>query len=94
MWGSSIVGFGDYHYVYDSGREGDWFLLGFAPRKKDLTIYVMSGLDNHRELLSKLGPHKSGKGCLYIRALRDLHLPTLKRLFSASVRETLKRYGG
>ena len=85
MWGSSIVGLGDYHFTYASGREGDWFLIGFAPRKHDLTIYLMDGLDRHARLLAKLGRHKTGKGCLYLRTLEDIHLPTLERLLRDSV---------
>ena len=85
MWGTSIVGFGDYHYVYESGREGDWFLTGFSPRKQNLTLYVMGGYARHAELLSQLGRHKMGKGCLYIGALDDLHLPTLRKLISQTV---------
>lgn len=92
LWGTSIIGFGDFHYVSESGREGDWFLLGFAPRKKELTLYLMSGLDAHSALLKKLGPHKRRGSCLYIRRLSDVHLPTLMRLLSASVRATRKRF--
>ncbi|HLT38067.1 MAG TPA: DUF1801 domain-containing protein, partial [Enhygromyxa sp.] len=66
MWGPSIVGFGDYHYVYESGREGDWFLVGFSPRKRDFTLYIMPGFDAYAELLAQLGKHKTGKSCLYI----------------------------
>ena len=62
MWGPSIVGFGDYRYKYESGREGDWFRAGFSPRKNALTLYVMSGFPKHAELMSKLGKHKTGKG--------------------------------
>jgi len=64
MWGSSIVGYGSYHYKYKSGREGDWFVSGFSPRKQSLTIYVMPGFDRYEELMSKLGKHKTGKSCL------------------------------
>jgi hypothetical protein len=93
LWGTSIIGFGDLHYVYESGREGDWFLLGFAPRKKELTLYLMSGIETHATLLKKLGTHKKRGSCLYIRRLSDVHLPTLKRLLAASVRDTRKRFG-
>ena len=64
MWGTSIIGFGDYHYKYESGRENDWFLTGFSPRVQNLTLYMMGGFDN--EVLKKLGKYKTGKGCLYI----------------------------
>jgi hypothetical protein len=93
LWGTSIIGFGDFHYISQSGREGDWFLIGFAPRKKELTLYLMSGLDAHSALLKKLGPHKRRGSCLYIRRLPDVHLPTLKRLLTVSVRATRKRFG-
>lgn len=87
LWGSSIVGFGDSHYVYASGREGDWFLTGFSPRKASLTLYVLNGFPNQAELLEKLGKHKVGKGCLYINQLAEVHLPTLTKLITASVKQ-------
>ena len=87
LWGSSLVGFGDHHYVYESGREGDWFLTGFAPRKANLTLYVLNGFPGQDELLAKLGKHKLGKGCLYLNRLDDVHLPTLKKLIAASVKQ-------
>lgn len=81
MWGKSIVGFGDYHYKYATGREGDWFRVGLSPRKQALTLYVAGGLKTHAKLLAKLGPHtQSGGGCLYIKRLSDVHMPTLTRL--------------
>jgi len=80
MWGPSMIGFGSYHYKYASGREGDWFITGFSPRKKDYTIYINSGLDNHGDLLQQLGKHKTGKSCLYIRKLEDINWPVLKEL--------------
>ncbi len=86
MWGTSIVGFGSYHYVYDSGREGDWFLVGFSPRKQDLTVYSMGGLEQSRDLLEKLGKFKSGKSCLYIKILEDIDLGILKHILLRSVR--------
>ena len=85
MWGTSIVGFGSYHYKYASGREGDWFLAGFAPRKRDLTLYIMAGFERHEEFLAKLGKHKTGKSCLYIKRLADIDPTVLKELVSASV---------
>ena len=84
MWGSSIVGFGSYHYRYASGREGDMMLVGFSPRKQNLTIYNMGGIDSDDTLLKKLGKHTTGKGCLYIKRLDDVDLPTLKSLIEAS----------
>jgi hypothetical protein len=90
LWGSSIVGFGDYRYVYASGRQGDWFLTGFAPRKGNLTLYVLNGFPGQDELLEKLGKHKVGKGCLYVNHLDDIHLPTLKKLIAGSVKQAKK----
>src|SRR5215467_5737792 len=84
MWGPSIVGFGSYHYKYDSGREGDWLMTGFSPRKKDLTLYMMMGFEKHRELMQQLGKYKTSKSCLYIKRLDDVHLPTLKKLIKQS----------
>jgi len=91
MWGPSIVGYGRYDYRYESGREGSWFLTGFSPRKTDLVVYIMSGFGPHRALLRQLGPHRTGRGCLYLRDLEQVHLPTLRRLIAASVRETARR---
>ena len=85
MWGESIVGFGTYHYVYASGREGDWPLIGFSPRKQNITIYIMAGFEQYEELLSGLGKHTRTKSCLYIKRLSDIHLPILKKLIQASV---------
>ena len=82
MWGSSIVGFGSYHYKYESGREGDWFQMGFSPRKNDLTLYIMPGLDRYGEHLAKLGPHKTGVSCLYIKRLADVDTTVLKKIVS------------
>jgi len=86
MWGTNIVGFGSYHYKYASGREGDWPLAGFAPRKRELTLYIMAGFERYEELLAKLGKHKTGKSCLYIKRLADVDSTVLKELVSASVR--------
>ncbi len=86
MWGSSIVGFGQYHYRYASGREGDSALTGFSPRKQNLTLYIMGGFDNYGELMGNLGKYTTGKACLYIKTLDDVHLPTLKKLIRESVK--------
>ena len=91
MWGPSIVGFGTYHYKYDSGREADWMVTGFSPRKKDLTLYIMMGFEKYPELMQQLGKHSTGKSCLYIKRLSDIHVPTLKKLIKASVKQ-LKEY--
>ena len=85
MWGSSIVGFGSYHYKGKSGREGDWMLIGFSPRKQNLTLYLMGGFDNHVALLKKLGKFTTGAGCLYIKTLADVDKRVLKELVQASV---------
>jgi len=85
MWGDSIVGFGSYHYKYASGREGDWFLTGFSPRKQSLTLYIMPGFDEYEALLGKLGKYKIGKSCLYINKLEDVDLSVLKTLIEKSV---------
>ncbi len=88
MWGPSIVGFGTYRYRYASGREGDWPVTAFSPRKKDLTLYIMPGcFEKHDELMKQLGKHSVGKSCLYIKRLSDIHVPTLKKLIKASVKE-------
>lgn len=84
MWGDSIVGFGSYHYKYASGREGDWFLTGFAPRKQALTLYIMAGFDAYDELMSQLGKHKIGKSCLYIKRLADVDEDVLRMLVTQS----------
>lgn len=92
MWGGSMVGFGSYHYKYESGNEGDYFLTGFSPRKGNLTLYVMSGFSKHPEVMSKLGKYKTGKSCLYIKKLEDINLPVLKKLLSESVKTLSKIY--
>jgi hypothetical protein len=85
MWGSSIVGFGSYHYKYASGREADWMLAGFSPRKQNLTLYIMAGFDNYDALLARLGQHSTGKSCLYIKRLADVDTGVLKELVTQSV---------
>ena len=92
MWGASIVGYGSYHYRYDSGREGDFFLAGFAPRKQDLTVYVMAGFDRYPDLMRKLGTYKTGRSCLYLRRLDDVDPGVLKALVTKSVRHMRKAY--
>ena len=92
LWGSNIVGFGQYHYVYESGREGDMMLVGFSPRKPALVLYGMGGVDQREALLEKLGKYKTGKGCLYIKKLEDVHLPTLKKLIEQSVKQAKKNH--
>jgi len=92
MWGPSIVGFGSYHYKYDSGREGDSPLTGFSPRKAALTLYIMGGFDTYDDLMSKLGKYKMGKGCLYLKRLSDVDEATLKELVTRSCEHMAKKY--
>ncbi len=91
MWGPSIVGFGSWSYKYASGHEGDWPIAAFSPRKKDLTLYLTPGFEKRTEMMEKLGKHSTGKSCLYIRRLSDIHLPTLKKLIKISIKD-LKAY--
>ena len=91
MWGSAIVGFGTYHYVYESGREGDTVVIGFSPRKQNISIYLMGGLENVQDELSRLGKYKTGKGCLYIKALRDVDAAVLEKLLSRAFKSTMRR---
>lgn len=87
MWGTSIVGFGSFHYKSKSGSEGDWFLCGFSPRKKNLTIYnSLCDLSQHKDLLKKLGKHTTGKSCIYIKSLKDIDTRILKELITKSVK--------
>lgn len=88
MWGSSIVGFGNYRYKSASGREGDWMMIGFSPRKASLSLYILDsyGLEEHKPLLDRLGKYKTGKGCLYINQLKDVDLDVLRELVDASVK--------
>jgi hypothetical protein len=91
MWGSSIVGFGTYHYVYASGREGDWMAIGFSPRKQNLTLYLMDGFSEYHELLARLGRHSTGKSCLYVKRLADVDLDVLREMIARSYRHTIAR---
>ena len=84
MWGTSIVGFGSYHYKGKSGREGDWFIMGFSPRKQNLTLYLITGFERDAALMKKLGKCKTGKSCLYINTLDDIDLSVLKTLMKNS----------
>ena len=90
MWGSSIVGFGTYRYRYASGREGDWLIIGFSPRKTDLTLYIMPGFEKFESLMAKLGKYKTGKSCLYLKKLDDVEIPVLKKLINTSVGKMAK----
>ncbi|MBN9399117.1 MAG: DUF1801 domain-containing protein ['Candidatus Kapabacteria' thiocyanatum] len=91
MWGPSIVGFGDYRYVYASGREGDWFVMGFSPRKQKLTIYLTEGFEHHADLLSELGKFTTGMGCLYVKRLGDIDINVLEKLLAASAKRLMKK---
>jgi len=91
MWGPSIVGFGSYHYKYASGREADWMLVGFSPRKQNLTLYIMPGFARYGELLKKLGKYSTGSSCLYIKRLGDVDRKVLKELVSESVKVMKKK---
>ena len=90
MWGSAIVGFGEYHYRYASGREGDWMVVGFSPRKQALTFYLTGGLAPNEDLLARLGPYTTGKGCLYVKRLADVDERVLREL----VTNVFRRYDG
>jgi hypothetical protein len=91
MWGSAIVGFGTYHYVYESGREGDMILIGFSPRKQNITIYLMGGLKKVEDELPKLGKHKLGGGCLYIKSLAEVNKTVLNKIFAKAFKEALSK---
>jgi hypothetical protein len=92
MWGPAIVGYGNYHYVYDSGREGDFLATGFSPRKQNLSVYIMPGYANFSEILSRLGKHKMGKSCLYINKLADIDTEVLKELIRAGLDDLDKKW--
>ena len=92
IWGGTMVGFGTYHYKYGSGREGDWFLTGFAPRKANLTIYGMAGFDRDKELLKKLGKYKTAKSCLYIKKHSDVDVNILEKLIAETYKCMLEHY--
>jgi hypothetical protein len=87
MWGTSIIGFGSYHYKGKSGREGDWMLTGFSPRKQNLTLYIMPGFDEYENLMKKLGKYTTGKSCLYIKKLEDVDTKVLKELVAKSAKK-------
>ena len=87
MWGPTIVGYGRYHYVYETGREGDFLATGFSPRKANLSIYIMPGYGNYAEMLGRLGKHKKGRSCLYINKLADVDLSVLEEIIRAGLRD-------
>lgn len=90
MWGATMIGFGSYHYKGSGGREGDWMLTGFSPRKQNLTLYLMGGFDAEKDLLKKLGKHKISVGCLYIKKLGDVDKKVLKELVTISFKKMKK----
>jgi hypothetical protein len=92
MWGDSLIGFGRYDYTYASGHSGSWPLTAFAPRKDSLTVYIMPGFSEHGNSLKKLGPHRVGKSCLYIKELKDVHIPTLKKIIKDAYRYMEKKH--
>lgn len=92
MWGSNIIGFGSYHYHYDSGREGDAPLVGFSPRKNEFSLYLAYDFDGRTEMLRNFGKHKSGKACIYVKKLADIDEDVLRKLIRASVAWTRKKY--
>lgn len=92
MWGSSIIGFGQYHFKYASGREGDFMLAGFSPRKNALTLYIMAGFSKYADHLARLGKYKTGKSCLYIKKLEDVDMDVLSELIVDSVEAVKKKY--
>ena len=92
MWGSSIIGFGSYHYKYESGREGDMCRIGFSPRAQNLTLYIITGFSDYEEELSRLGPHKLGKSCLYIRELKHINLDVLEEILTLGMASMKKKF--
>jgi hypothetical protein len=92
MWGPSIVGFGEYHYKYESGRESDFLLVGFSPRARQLSLYIMAGFDRYDEIMQRLGKYKTGKSCLYVKRLEDIDLAALRELIDESVAYMKRRY--
>lgn len=93
MWGTSIVGFGSYHFVYASGREGDWLALGFSPRKAATTVYLMDGFEDRGDMLARLGPHTLGSSCLYLKDLTTIDLDVLEELARTSYAAVVGREG-
>lgn len=93
MWGPSIIGFGNYHYVYDSGHEGDAPLLGFSPRKAAISLYIFTGLDQHKHLLDNLGKFTMGKACIYVKKLEDINEEVLVKVMKQTLAYLQEKYG-
>lgn len=92
MWGPSIIGYGEYHYKYDSGREGDFMATGFSPRKAKLSVYILPGYQDYGSILARLGKHSLGKSCLYLNKLGDIDLDVLAELITAGITDLAKKY--
>ncbi|MDD2871591.1 MAG: DUF1801 domain-containing protein [Candidatus Gracilibacteria bacterium] len=93
MWGEKMIGFGKYHYKYESGHEGDWFLTGLAPKKKDITIYIMPGFMDYDDILKNLGKYKkTGSSCMSIKKLEDINIEELKKLIDKSVNYMIEKW--
>lgn len=92
MWGPAIIGFGSYHYVYESGHEGDAPLVGFSPRKNEFALYLSSAFEKREELLKQLGKHKSAKACVYIKKIEDINVVVLKKMIAASLKHTKAKH--
>jgi hypothetical protein len=92
MWGPAIIGFGSYHYVYESGHEGDAPLVGFSPRKNEFALYLSSAFEKREELLKLLGKHKSAKACVYIKKIEDIKVDILKKMITASLKYTKAKH--
>ena len=92
MWGPSIIGFGSYHYKYDSGHEGDSPLVGFSPRAAALTLYLSGSFEQREELLEKFGKHKTDKGCIYVKKLDDIHIDTLQKMITNHIKHIKTMY--
>ena len=92
MWGPTIIGYGQYHYIYDSGREGDSLAAGFSPRKTNLSIYIMPGYQDYGEILGRLGKHKIGKACLYVNKLADINMDVLEELIRVGIKDLGKMW--
>lgn len=93
MWGPSIIGFGEYHYKYESGREGDMLNVGFSPRKANMVMYVMGCIGEDDPLMAKLGKYKTGRACLYVNKFDDIDLKILEKLIAKSYKKTIEKYG-
>lgn len=92
MWGESIIGFGKYHYVYASGREGDWMRIGFTPRKGKISLYLMCEVEHQTEILDRIGKYKSGKSCFYINKMTDIDREVLKELIQSAIAKMDEQY--